>query len=259
MLLEIAGKKPHKLMKLAMLAAGLDALGWMLAGGGDDKDKERKLLPDEKAGGVWGLVPKLVRMPWNDANGSPVYLDIRRWIPVGDVVDLGQGHAAVPLLPAMYPGGPLVILGEVLANKSMFTDKPITLETDNGREKVGKVLDHLWKAFAPNLLGVPGTYATEGVMGALKGRTDAFGRELSVTQAVSNSVGVKVGSYPADVLRRNLVGKTKAELMELDRQAAQFKRQLQTKRISQEEFEAEMANIQKKKAERSEKLAEKMD
>jgi N12 class adenine-specific DNA methylase len=254
MLLETAGKRPHKILKLMAIAGVLNWLGGAL-GGGDD---ERKLLPEEKAGRIWGLVPKLIRMPWNDANGSPVYLDIRRWIPVGDVVDLDAGHAALPLPPALYPGGPLVILGEIAFNKSAFTGKPIVLETDTGAEQTGKIIDHLWKAFMPNLLGVPNTYATEGVAGAMSGRTDAFGREMSVPMAIASSVGVKVGAYPADVLRRNLMAKTRAEEMEIDKQIAQLKRQLQTKQITADEFADKAAYQQEKKAKLWGKVAEKM-
>ena len=57
MLLEVAAKKPHKLLKLALLAGGLNALGYVLRGG--DEDDERASLPEEKAGKIWGMVPKL--------------------------------------------------------------------------------------------------------------------------------------------------------------------------------------------------------
>lgn len=246
MLAEIAGKKPHKLMKLMLLAGALNALGGMLAGGGDD-DEERKLLPEEKAGKIWGMVPKLIRMPWNDQHGSPVYLDIRRFIPVGDVFDVGAGQSAVPVLPGMQPGGPLVLFGEVMLNKSAFTGKPITLDTDTPLQKAQKVADHLYKAFAPNVLGLPGTYATTGVAEATQGKTDPFGREMSVAQAVASSFGVKLGSYPADVLRRNLNAKAQAEIAEVEKNIAQLKRQRQTNRISQDEFqEAVQVEVQKK-------------
>ena len=153
MLLETAGKKPHKLMKLMLLVGGLNDLGVLLAGGGDE---ERKLLPEEKAGRIWGLVPKLIRMPWNDANASPVYLAIRRFIPMGDVLDVGANNAAIPMLPMMTPGGPLVIMAEVVLNKTGFTGKPITVATDTPAEQAAKVLDHLYKSFSPNVLGLPG-------------------------------------------------------------------------------------------------------
>lgn len=256
LLAEIAGKKPHKLFKLMMLAGGLNALGVMMGGGGDDD--ERKLLPEEKAGGVWGIVPKLIRMPWNDAHGSPVYLDIRRWVPVGDVFDVGQGNSAIPMLPGLMPGGPLVLAGEVVLNKSAFTGKPITQETDTGAEKAAKLGDYLYKAFAPNIVGLPGTYATEGVVGSLTGRTDAFGREMSTAQAMATSVGVKLGSYPADVLRRNIGAEAAAQQSELDKNIAQLKRQLATGRIDREEFNQEARKQIDKKAELARKVREKL-
>lgn len=256
MLAEIAGKKPHKLLKLMMIAGGLNALGTMMAGGGDDD--ERKLLPEEKAGSIWGLVPKLIRMPWNDQFGSPVYLDIRRFVPVGDVFDVGATNAAVPVLPGLMPGGPLVLAGEVVLNRSAFTGKPITLETDTGVQQATKVADYLYKAFAPNIIGLPNTYATEGVVGSMTGRTDAFGREMSTPQAVASSFGVKLGSYPADVLRRNLNAKAQAELMEIQKNISQLKRQRQTNRIDDAEYreavEVEQAKKQKIMRELQEKL-----
>jgi hypothetical protein len=246
MLLETAGRRPHKLLKLMALAGALNWLGVMIGGGGDDR--ERRLLPDEKAGRLWGLVPKLVRMPWNDANDSPVYLDVRRWVPVGDVLDLGQGHAALPIPPSLMPGGPLAVMGEVVLNRSAFTGKNITQETDTAAEAARKVADHLWKAAAPNVLGVPGTYATQGVIDAAGGRTDAFGREMSVAQSIASSVGIKLGAYPEDVLRKNIVGKMKAEEMEIDRNIGAAKRQRQTNRISAEELREEVARQEEKKA-----------
>lgn len=257
MLLETMAKKPHKMFKLMALAGGLNYLGVLLGGGGDDS--ERKLLPEEKAGGLWGLVPKLIRMPWNDANGSPVYLDVRRWIPAGDVFDLGQGHSALPLPPSLMPGGPLALVGELVLNKTAFTGQAITLGTDTTGEKAAKVADYLWKAFAPNLMGVPGTYATTGVADALKGRTDKFGREMSPAQALASGFGVKLGSYPADVLRNNLRGKAQGEIMEIEKGIHQLQRQAQTKRISQEEFQAEVQKQKAKEINIRRELAEKLN
>jgi hypothetical protein len=255
MLLETAGKKPHKLMKLMLLVGGLNALGVLLAGGGDE---ERKLLPEEKAGRIWGLVPKLIRMPWNDANASPVYLDIRRFIPVGDVFDVDANNAAIPMLPMMTPGGPLVIMAEVVLNKTGFTGKPITLETDTPAEQATKVLDHLYKSFAPNLLGLPGTYATTGVFNAASGVTDKFGREQSVAQAMASSFGVKLESYPADVLRKNAQGRAQSQIMEIDRNISALKRQRQINKIDDDEFVQKGQTQQEKKRRVMQGLGEKL-
>jgi len=255
MLLETAGKKPHKLMKLMLLVGGLNALGLLLAGGDDE---ERKLLPEEKAGRIWGLVPKLIRMPWNDANASPVYLDIRRFIPMGDVLDVGANNAAIPMLPMMTPGGPLVIMAEVVLNKTGFTGKPITLETDTPAEQAAKVLDHLYKSFAPNMLGLPGTYATTGVFNAASGVTDKFGREQSVAQAMASSFGVKLESYPADVLRKNAQGRAQFQIMEIERNISALKRQRQINKIDDDAFVQKVQAQQEKKRRVMQGLGEKM-
>lgn len=263
MLLETAARRPHKLMKLGLVAGALNALGYMLSGG--DEDDERKLLPEEKAGSIFGMVPKLIRMPWNDAHGAPVFLDIRRFVPVGDIFDLGATHAAIPLLPFTVPGGPLALLSELVANKSQFTGREITQETDTAVEKAFNVADHLFKAFAPNLLlpgpgtalrsiGVPlkngqlDTHAWTGVVNAGTGKTDSFGREQSTIQAAASAFGVKLGSYPKDVLHLNAERATMAKLMEIDRNITRLKRERQRNGINEAEFVSEyQAQMAKKR------------
>jgi hypothetical protein len=60
--------------------------------------------------------------------------------------------------------------------------------------------------------------------------------QQSVAQALASSVGVKVGSYPADLLRRNLIGKACGREMEIDKVISDLKRQRQTNRISAEDI-----------------------
>lgn len=252
MLLEVAAKKPWKIMKLGLIAGTLNALGYALSGG--DEDDERELLPDEKSGSVWGLVPKLIRMPWNDVHGSPVFLDVRRWVPVGDVFDIGQGHAAIPLLPSLTPAGPLAILAEIVLNRSQFTGRPITLETDTADEKAKKVADHLYKAFAPNLVFLPFTYAWQSVWDAGSGKTDAFGSERSLPHALLSSVGIKVASYPRDVLRDNAAHKARAEIMEIDRNIQALRREYMMHGIDYDEFSEKVDRQQEKKRKVAEEL-----
>lgn len=256
MLLETAARKPHKLMKLGLVAGALNALGYMLSGG--DEDDERALLPEEKAGSIFGMVPKLIRMPWNDEHGAPVFLDIRRFVPVGDIFDLGATHAAVPMLPFTVPGGPLALVSELVANKSQFTGKEITLETDTAAEKAAKVADHIYKAFAPNIIVLPGTHAWTGLVNASSGKTDAFGREQSTVQATASAFGVKLGSYPHDVLLLNAQRATQAKLMEIDRNITQLKRERQRNGISDEEFREKVDAQMAKKLRIVEEFQEKM-
>ena len=248
MLLHIATHKPWKILKLGLVYGALNALGYALSGG--DEDKERKLLPEEKAGRLWGVgPPKLVRMGWNDAHDQPVFLDVRRWIPVGDIVDLGQTHGAVPIVPFLVPSGPLALLGELVANKSQFTGQEIVKRTDTAGEVSAKVFNHVYKSFAPNLPMLPGTYSFDSLVNAGGGKTDPFGRELSLPQAAASAVGVKLASYPPDVMLRQLSGKRVGEMREIEDNVAALTRDMIRKGISVDTYNKEVA-AQRKKAER---------
>jgi hypothetical protein len=253
-LLEALKSKPWKFAKYYLMAGGLNAASYaalglsfsFLPGGGSDEDRERKLLPDERSGRMWGVFPRLMRMPWN-YDGQPVFLDIRRWIPVGDLADTSQGHAAVPWFQSILPTGPLMMIGEIALNKSSFTGKPITLATDTPWEITKKMSDYLYKSMMPNLVGIPGTYATTGVVNAASGKTDPFGRELSTMMAVANSVGVKLGSYPEDVGMRNLNARLTSSMLTLDMEFAGVRREFQKHGISEREFQSALETYQQKK------------
>jgi len=239
MLAHTAKTKPWKLAKLALIAGALNAIGYALSGG--DEDKERALLPEEKAGRVWGLVPKLMRMPWNDSHNSPVFIDVRRWIPVGDVFDVGQAHSVVPVLPFMMPGGPLEMLFEATLNKSGFTGQPIVAGTDTLGEASLKTMDWLYKAFMPNIALLPNTYAWQGISDSVSGKTDAFGRQMSLAQSAANTIGVKLGAYPSDVLQLNATRATQAKMQEIDHNITLLSRQFAQHGITKEKFDSKVA------------------
>ncbi|MFZ6813525.1 hypothetical protein ACO0K3_03590 [Undibacterium sp. Rencai35W] len=252
MMAETVAKRPWKVLKLAMLVGLLNSISYALSGG--NEDDERRYLPEEKAGRVWGLVPKLVRMPWNDSHNQPVFLDIRRFIPVGDIVDTGQSNSAIPLPPSVLPGGPMALMGELVLNKSMFTGQAITENTDTAKERVTKTLDYLYKSMTPNLPILPGTHSWDSIVKANSGGTDAFGRELSTGQAILNTVGVKVGSYGQDTLRLNAAKKLQAEMMEIDHNVAKLKREYSRKGMTYDEFVEKARSQQMKKKELAEKF-----
>lgn len=240
LLLDTAVNRPHKLLKLALVMGMLNAIGYALSGG--NEDRERRRLPPEKQGRILaGVAPKLLRMPWNDAQGSPVFLDIRRFVPLGDIVDLGAGHAAVPILPALMPGGPLMIAGELLFNRSVFTGRDIVKDTDTAAETYRKALDHLYKAGAPNFVALPGTWAFQGVADAGSGKTDVFGRERSLPQALGSSVGIKLQAYPQDVALHNARIEYARATRELRGNIYAHARQLRQKGIDKEEYRARVA------------------
>lgn len=257
LVLRTAAEKPWKFAKYAAVGGALNAASYAALGAAGNEQKEHDLLPEEKQGKIWGVVPKLMRMPWNDANGSPVFLDIRRWVPMGDMVDTESTHSAFPILPSLVPGGPLATLAEIMLNSSQFTGQPITKDTDTLSEKASKVALHLWQSWAPNAAVVPGSYAFNSVMDAGKGKTDAFGREQSPAQSLVASMGLKVGSYPADVAALNATRKYKRDDMEIKTEEGKLRRQLSLRAISPEKFQDEFAYQEGKRKDLQSKYAAK--
>ena len=95
-------------------------------------------------------------------------------------------------------------------------------------------------------------------MNAGAGKTDAFGREMSVTQAVASSFGVKLGSYPGDVLKMNAQREAQAKLMEIERNITGLKRQRMVNGIDNEEFREKVEYQQEKMKAVMEGLRERM-
>jgi hypothetical protein len=258
LLLKAAAERPWKFAKYYAIAGGLNALAYGMLGLTDkDEERERKLLPEEKTGRIWGVFQRLVRLPWN-TGGQPTFLDIRRWIPSGDVIDFGQHEPAVPIPASLFPGGPLIMLAEVALNKQAFNGKPITLETDTPAEKAKKFRDYLLQSALPNLPFLPGSYSFDSLINAGKGKTDAFGREMSLRQAAENTVGIKEGSYPRDVLLKNLEGKLTHDMLEIDTEFAKVKREFLRKGIDRAEFDEKTKEMVEKKKKLRLEFAEKV-
>jgi len=96
------------------------------------------------------------------------------------------------------------------------------------------------------------------VFNAASGVTDKFGREQSVAQAMPSSFGVKLSSYPADVLRKNAQGRAQGQIMEIERNISALKRQRQINKIDDDEFVQKVQAQQEKKRRVMQGLGEKM-
>ncbi|MBP2230837.1 hypothetical protein J2847_004146 [Azospirillum agricola] len=188
--------RPWKLAKYFTMMYALNALAYAIDGG--DEDEERRSLRENEQGWAWTGIPRMLRLPTHDQHGNPVFLDVRRWIPAGDVFDTGQGQSVVPLPGWMQPGGPLMIAAELLLNRSAFTGQDISNKlTDTVGERIGKAAGHAYKSWIPSAAWIPGSWYWDRIGNAITGARDWSGRPYSVPQAVASSVGIKV--KPQDV------------------------------------------------------------
>jgi N12 class adenine-specific DNA methylase len=193
---ESMAKRPWKLAKYATVAYAMNALAYALSDG--DEDRERRSLREQEQGNTWlPGVPRLMRMPWMDANDSPVFLDIRRWIPAGDVFDTNQGQGTGIPAP-LQMGGPLMLAGEFMLNKTAFTGREIwDNKTDEGMRKAKKVADWAWKSWMPSAPWIYNSWYWDKISRSLSGGRDYAGRAYEPSYAITSSVGIKL--KPHDV------------------------------------------------------------
>ena len=232
--------RPWKIAKYAAMAYGLNALAYAMFPG--DEDEERRSLRDSEQGYTWIGAPRMIRMPFGDAHSNPVFLDIRRWIPAGDVFDTNQGQLGI--FAWLQPSGPLMMGAELALNKQAFTGKEITNNlTDDWWDKTAKRADWAWKSWMPSAAYIPGSWYWEKVGNALSGARDRAGRPYDIPQALSSSVGIKLKSQ--DVKEGFAIKGLDFERVEreLKAQMGRLARDRQRGMISQATFESERQRL----------------
>lgn len=193
--------RPWKIVKYATVAYLANILAYELAPG--DEDEERRTMRESQQGMTWASIPftdigahRMIRLPLKDQHDNPLFLDVFRWIPAGDVFDTNQGQAGLPAW--LQFGGPLQIGFELFLNRSAFTGRDIVdRQTDTWSEAASKRLDYLWKAWMPSAAYVPGSWHYDKLMSALRGERDILERPYSIPAAAASGIGIKV--QPHDV------------------------------------------------------------
>lgn len=188
--------RPWKLAKYATVAYAANALMYALTGG--DEDEERRSMREHEQGRSWIGAPKMMRTPMEDDYGNPVFLDVRRWVPAGDIFDMNQGQSALPVPSWLQFGGPLMLAAEFTLNKQAFTGKEIVNDkTDDIWDRTAKVADWAWKSWMPSAAYIPGSWYWERIGDAITGARDWQGRPYDLEHAAASSIGIKL--KPQDV------------------------------------------------------------
>jgi predicted kinase len=191
--------RPWKVAKYMAIAYAVNALAYLWDDGDDGEERERAALRDEEQGYTWLGTPRMLRMPWRDAHGLPVFLDVRRWIPAGDIFDTSQGSSALPIPAPLQFGGPLQMAFEFMLNRQAFSGEDITNQlTQDAGDKFSGVADWAWKSWAPASFWTPRSWYWTKIANALYGAKEKYtDRPYSLTQAALSSIGIKF--KPVDV------------------------------------------------------------
>jgi len=204
LLAETAVVRPWKFAKWAALGYGLNGLGQYVAGG--DQEAERALMPKEKQGEVFGIgfMPKRnIKLPGTDENGNSVYIDITRFVPGGDVLDLGSAYGA------KFPGIPSPVqpnfglIGDVvpaLFGYDLFKGERLKGLDGSIREDWGIRLSKAFSNITPNFPFFPGSYTTQRMEKARRGVESPFRTPETELMALVKGLGLKLNVADLDVL-----------------------------------------------------------
>ncbi len=240
-----AATKPWKLAKYYALYMSINALSSALGGGGDDERKERAVMPEYGKGKTWFGSEKMIKMPFKDAFGQPLYFDISRKVPGADIFDTTE-KGALPFPIVFSLGGPLDIAFSLYKNRDSFTGKDITSKTDTAGEVAGKVADYLYKQYMPNNPIMPFSYSQQKIVDAFKGRPDAIGRQYSVPSAIASTVGFK--TTPIDVPKMRVIEarKIEAEIHKVQGDIFKLNLDRSRNRVDEDDYNEQMKNNKNK-------------
>ena len=184
---ETAVLRPWKYAKYMGLGYGLNAAGGYFAGG--DEEAERALFSKGKEGNIFGLPgfpSKSIKMPVN-IDDKPVYLDITRFIPGGDVLDIGTYSymEKIPGVPApLQPS--FGLLGDTVPaifGYDLFSGRKMKGLGDSLVDEYSIRGKQIIQNLTPNFPFFPGSYTTQAIERARKATPGSSPYSVDRTEA----------------------------------------------------------------------------
>lgn len=172
-LAQTALEQPWRLAAPAAVLYTVNAAMYAIAAGADDDDwmelikryvtdpefrkqakaleaDERVNLPPWMKGSTAIGTPKTIRLGTDEATGLPVFLDVARIFPGGDLFDAHNNAGGVPLLAPITPNHPILTsAAAVLFNKDTFRGTEIVKASDTDAEAAAKRAKWAYQQIAP--------------------------------------------------------------------------------------------------------------
>ena len=246
---ETAIVRPWKYFKYAALGYGLNKLG-DIVGGGDEK-AERALMQEKQKGRfmvdfmpyrkIKLPVPKIGDEPFE----GPTYVDLTRFVPGGDIFDIGGN--TLPYLPApIQPNFGLA--GEVLSpllGFDLFTQRKLSgLGISEYEDAKTKVTD-LYKGLIPNIPFLPGSYSTQRITTARKGEESAYRPKETEIAALFRALGFKVETQSLDKLEALKTGELRRKLSGVNQKITKLNREYDKGLINEKTYDKRMLKLEK--------------
>lgn len=222
------------------------------------ESEERKNLPDWMKGYSATLgTPKAIRLGMDDVTNLPLFLDVSRVFPGGDLLDAHANAGGVPLLQPITPSNPILnTLGVMLWNKDSFFGKDIVDKSDTSTEAGQKRAKWMWQQFAPAV--AIGNYHWDRAMNVIANTTgqsvlgytgiDKGGLPVQPGYALANTVGIKI--KPVDLELSEEISKSERSKLvrELEMKIKRINRLEGSGAVTEEAAEKERETLQEKKS-----------
>jgi hypothetical protein len=228
----------------------------------DMEKQERKALPEWMKGASLSLgTEKTIRLGMDDLTNLPVFLDVSRIFPGGDLFDAHNNAGGIPLLAPITPNNPvLTTAAAMLFNKDTFRNKDIVLKSDTAEEAAKKRAAWMWKQASPAI--AVGNTHFERAMNVIANSTGqpvnvglaeytgigADGLPIQPKYAAMQTVGIKARPIDLDKSEKIQASQTKGLIRELELEIRKLTRLESGGAITSEASEREKEKLREKRS-----------
>ncbi len=262
----LAFTQPHRMAAITGAAYGINALAYAMLGlDGDDEEKERASMPDYMQGrSAWGI-PKLIRTPFGDAD-NPVFLDIYRWLPLGDFFTLNDRTGGVPIPTSAVLSGPYWnAYNTLIANRNGLTGGDYFEDTDSDKQTFAKSMRFGLSEWIPmyyhldkNLNAVTREFEDTPASNLLNAMgysgTNARGESADLANSLLGAAGIKVREFDIQAEREKKYNKYEFKIRDLKREIRSIGRDMSNTH-QERDIEDKLKEIERLLKERDEMAA----
>lgn len=225
------------------------------------EEQERKNLPPWQKGESLMLgTEKTIRLGTDDMTNLPVFLDVSRIFPGGDIFDAHNNAGGMPIIAPLMPNSPvLTTIAAIAYNEDTFRGRDITDKTDTSVEAAAKRAAFMWRQMTP-AIAVGNTHferamnvianVTGEVVKTPLGSYTGIGKDgvpIMPGYAAMQTVGIK--ARPIDLAASEKFAKAEQKRMvtEINIKMSSLRKQRNKGSISDETAEVELEKLREKK------------
>ena len=256
---ETAVVRPWKYFKYAAMGYGLNKLG-DIVGGGDEKAERALMQEKEKGRFMVDFMPyRKIKVPvpqiGDEPAEGPTYIDLTRFVPGGDIFDIGGGtlpYLPAPVQPNFGLGGEML---SPLLGFDLFTQRKLSGLGISEYEDAKTKLRDLYKGLIPNIPFLPGAYSTQRITTAKKGEESPYKVKESELAALFRALGFKFETQSIEKLEALKSGELRRKLSGVNQKVNALNREYDKGLINENTYDKKMLKLENL----YEKIADKYD